>query len=303
MIDFTDTDNLWTFKYEPKSLDEYIASDSTRNMLKKVINEAPNFILSGPPGIGKGTFLNIFLNETGYDCLKVNASDDNGIVFMRDKVIPFISSLGMTKYKIVYLNEADNLTESAQKLLRDPIEAVHEHTRFALLCNDSNYLKDYILSRMLLIELNHPPADSIFNHCLNILQKENIEINNEIKKSIVKMIKTLYPDIRRIINSLQGSVIDGKLDSIIIFNNNLIYNEILKCIFEKDIEGVRTLLRNNVVNYPELYSLLFENVGKFKSPGDCIIEIAEYLYRNKTIAIPEINFMAMIVKMIKSGML
>lgn len=96
---------IWCFKYAPQSLDEMILADDKKEVLKKVIAECPNVLLAGKPGTGKGTFMDIFLKETGYDFLKLNASDENSIDVVRDTVKSFSTSLGFTDKKIVYLNE------------------------------------------------------------------------------------------------------------------------------------------------------------------------------------------------------
>jgi len=297
------SDELWTFKYEPKTLNDYIASEELQVKLKKIISDVPNFILSGPPGVGKSTFLNILLNETGYDYLKINASVENGAEIIRNKVMNFATSLGMTKYKIIYLNEAERLTEAAQEMLRQLMEDVQEHTRFAFVCNSHTEIHDAIKSRCILEELKSPPADKIYEFCKSILSKEKIQYDSFVNTSILKMIKTLYPDIRRIINSIQGSVINKEIKSLKILSKQSVYDKICKSFFEKDINDVRELLRNNNIIYSDLYAMLYDNIDKFNSPGDAIILLSKYVYQDKFVAINELNFMAMIMEMIKNGII
>lgn len=97
--------SIWTFKHEPKTIDEMVLNEDEKEKLKKWINEAPNMLLAGPPGVGKGTFANIFLESTGYDYIKLNCSDETGIENVRNKVKSFACALGTTDLKIVYLNE------------------------------------------------------------------------------------------------------------------------------------------------------------------------------------------------------
>lgn len=299
------THKLWTFKYEPTVLSEYIGSEEMKETLQKVIDESPNILLSGPPGVGKGTFVNIYLRETGYDFIKINASMENNIDMVRNKINSFALSLGTTKYKIVYLNEMDYLSPAAQAGLRQLIEDVHEHTRFVMTCNYINKVPAEILSRCQHIEMGKIPAAEILKHCEYILKNENVEIENiqTFKRSLVNTIKTLYPDVRRIINSLEKSVINGKISEINVHSTHELYENILSSMLERDIDSVREILRKNAIEYVSLYQYIFENVDKFKSPGDAIIKIGEYLYRDNFIAIKEINFLTMVVSLIKDGSL
>lgn len=293
------------FKYEPTSLNDMIVSDDTRASLKEVIEKMPNIILCGRPGVGKGTFVNILLKETGYDFLKINASKETSVDMVRTKVEGFATALGFTKYKIVYLNEADWLSINAQKSLLQLMEDVHSHTRFIFTCNYFHKLLEELVSRCQVFNLNSPPAKEIYSHCIKILEKENIEIVNEkpFKKSLVETIRKLYPDIRRTLNSLERSIVNGKIEIVESKGAEEVYSEILKFAKEQDLEEIRKLLRSNPVDYVSLYNYLYENLEVFNSPGDAVLEIGEYLYRDGFVAIKEVNFMTMIVKMIKNGII
>jgi len=290
---------IWTFKYEPQSLDDMIIHQDIKPILEKSLKEIPNLMLIGPPGVGKGTFTNIYLKETGLDYLKINCSDETGIDNLRTKVKSFATALGITKLKIVVMNESDFLSLPAQAMLRDLIEQVQSITRFIFQCNYGHKMMEELLSRCQVIGLNNPPAKKIYEHCLNILNKEKIKFKNQA--ALVNVIKRLYPDIRRIVNTLQMSVIDGELDVIKYESSVDVYGQILQFMKSKDVDGIRKAIRSNIINYPELYQYLFDEVGQFKSAGDMIILIGEYLYRDSIIAIKEIGFMSMIVKGIKEG--
>lgn len=288
---------IWTFKYEPQTLDEMIIHQDIRPILDKSLKEVPNLMLIGPPGVGKGTFTNIYLKETGLDYLKINCSDETGIDNLRTKVKSFATALGITKLKIVVMNESDYLSLPAQAMLRDLIEQVQSITRFIFQCNYGHKMIKELLSRCQVIELNNPPAKKIYEHCVNILAKEKIKFKNQA--ALVNVIKRLYPDIRRIVNTLQMSVVDGELDVIKYESSVDVYGQILQFMKSKDIDGIRKAIRSNIINYPELYQYLFDEVGQFKSAGDMIILIGEHLYRDSIIAIKEIGFMSMVVRAMK----
>lgn len=293
---------LWTFKYEPKNIDEYICSEEIKEKLEKILNENLNCILSGPAGIGKSTFANIYLKDK--ECLKINASVENGVDLIRNKVIPFAHSAGMSNcFKIVYLNEAERLTDDAQEMLRQLIEDCQAHTRFIFICNNHNSLHKALFSRCVFIEMKKPPAKDIFKFCLDILEAENIDTSDteNIKKILLEIIKLYYPDIRKIINVIQASVKNNKLTKFKELGNSNVYEQIINNTISFNLNEVRTLLRNNVVDYTELYKQVFERIGEFSNIGESIIIVGEYLYRHNTITIPEINYLTMCAHLIKAN--
>lgn len=290
---------IWTFKYQPDKFDDMILSDDMRNILGKVIKEQPNIMLVGNAGVGKGTFTNVFLKETKLDYMKINCSDETSIDAMRTKVKSFATALGVTPLKIVVLNEMDFLSVQGQAMLRDLMESVQGITRFILQCNYGSKVIPELQSRCQVIELNGPPMKDIGMHCLKILKAEGVTVKN--KSVISDTIKKLYPDIRKIINTLQMNTVNGVIDSVKLEQVNEVYSDIVKMIKAQDLDGIRKSLRSNAIDYPELYSSIFEAAGEFKSPGDIILLVGEHLYRDSIIAIKEINFMAFVVTILKKG--
>jgi replication factor C subunit 2/4 len=290
---------IWTFVHEPKKFDEMILNDVVKPRLEKVLKEIPNLMLIGPAGVGKGTFVNIFLKETKLDFMKLNCSDETSVDAMRTKVKGFSQALGITPLKVVVLNESDYLSPSAQAMLRDLMEQVQGITRFIFQCNYGHKMIPEIKSRCQVIEMENPPAKQIYYHVSEILKKEKVKVKDP--KVVVSLIKDLYPDIRGIINTLQLNTVEGAIDSIRYDQTTEVYNKILNHIIKREVEEIRKVLRNHTVNYVDIYKHLFDNVGEFKSPGDAILLIGEYLYRDSLIAIREINFMTMVVDMMKKG--
>ncbi|HRR48710.1 MAG TPA: AAA family ATPase [Bacteroidales bacterium] len=293
--------DIWVFKHEPQKFGDMILNDVIRPRLQKAIIEIPNIMLVGPPGVGKGTFTNIFLRETNLDHIKLNCSDETSIDSIRTKVKSFATALGRTKLKIVVMNESDYLSPSAQAMLRDLIEQVSEITRFIFQCNYGHKMIKEIQSRCQVIELTNPPAKEIYKHCMNILKKEKVKVIDN--KQIISIIKQLYPDIRKIIHTLQLNTIDGKIDNIKADEVSEVHAQIFKAACEKNVDEIRKLLRAHSINYPDLYLYFYEKAGTMKSPGDVILAVGEYLYRDSLVANKEINFMTMVVSLIKRGIL
>ena len=292
--------DLWTFKYEPKKFDDMILNPDIKEKLRNVIFEDfPGLMLYGTAGVGKGTFANILLKETGYDHMWLNASDETGIDIVRDKIAPFSQSMPMTKRQICVLNESDSLTSSgkqnAQEMLKQLMEDVHKITRFVFLTNNINDMLPELQSRCWVISVSNPPIKEIAKHALNILRQENIEFDG---KDVLDIVKKCYPDIRKTIWSLHENVSNGRLSGSMISATEALNKKLLQKVIDKDIEDLRKELRGNYVDYPDLYFYFYENAGMFKEPGKAILEIGEHLNRHSRYPIPEINFMRMVMSML-----
>jgi len=232
-------------------------------------------------------------------------------MFLEEKRISSIKYIG--KSRVINLNvkknhnfitkngipthNSDYLSLNAQAMLRDLMEQVQDITRFIFCCNYGHKMIPELLSRCQVVELNNPPLKEIGKFILNIIKKEKIKVANN--DEIISLIKTYYPDIRRIVNTLQYNIVNGAINHIKMDNVNSVHDEILKAMKNGDINEIRKILRSNSIIYTELYQYLFESVGDFNDPGNAIILIGEHLYRDAICAIKEINFVTMVVKMMR----
>ena len=287
---------LWTFKYEPKKFEDIILNDNIKKKLYKCLKETPNILLFGSAGVGKGTFTNIFLKETGYDFMWLNASDETGIDIIRNKVKPFATGMS-GDIKIVVMNEADSLTsgpQGAQKMLKELMEKVQDITRFVFMCNYEPYIMDEIKSRCVTIQIDNPPIKEIAKKCFDILNSEGIKYKGG---NVISIVKKCYPDIRKTIQCIQENCIDGTLETDYISAYEKTYEKIFEAMKAEDYNEIRVLLRSNFIDYVQLFNYLYERAGDFGSPGDAIIEIGDHLVNDNVIAIKEINFMHMVFNM------
>lgn len=290
--------NLWVYKYQPNNFNDIIFNGEIKGKLGKAMEEIPNLLLYGTPGIGKGCFANILKEKDNIDYMWVNASDESGIDVFRNKIRPFATAMCMKDMKIVVLNECDSLTsgpQGSQKLLRQLMEDTYKICRYILICNYENYIIPEIKSRCQVIKVDNPPKKEIGQLCLKILKTERVKYDT---KDVLEIIKKCYPDIRKTINVLQENVVNGKLTGSRVYASEVLFDKILDSILKKDVETVREELKSNYIPYPELFEYLYENAGKFKQPGIAILLIGEHLYRDITYGIKEINFMQMVVDMI-----
>ena len=299
--------DLWEFKYHPDSIDKMILSKRIRKILEKNLEEIPNMILSGNPGCGKGTYVDILTRHLECDVLRINASDETGVDCIRNKVFSFSTAAGLEKIKIVYLNEGDYLSLNAQAMLRDLIERTHDICRFIITCNYSKKIIPELKSRMRFIEFDQPNLKDIAQRCIEILKKEKIKYDT---KDVINLVKQTGNDIRHTINTLQLNVINGELSSNIkVKSTSFAYEEVFKAMKMNNPSDVRKVLRSNPIDYVKLYEYLYELIMNsdeediFKNDAQAILLISEYLYRDNFVAINEINFMGMYVKMLTNGIL
>jgi DNA polymerase III delta prime subunit len=215
----------WTKKYEPKRLEDMVLHPSIRDKLRRVLRTFPSMILFSPPGMGKGTFTNIFLNETRFDHMWINASDERGIDKVRADVshfamsgsantwFPIGSSDAQTEqnhphFNIVVFNEADSLTSEAQKSLKQLMEDVEKHCRFIFMTNNIDKIEDAIRSRCIEVEFKKPPPRDILNFLEKILENEGVRYD---EYTVSTFVSKYYPDIRKIIKEIRANCENGVL--------------------------------------------------------------------------------------------
>ena len=213
---------LWVEKYRPTTLKDYIGNEVIKNKIEDYLKQGSiqNLLLHGVAGTGKTTLAKLLVKNIDCDYLYINASDERGIDTIREKIQPFALSMGFNDVKIVILDEADYLTPQAQATLRHTIEACSSTTRFILTCNYLERIISPLQSRCQTFEITPPSKGDVWNKCENILRNENVEFETT---KIKAAIDTHYPDIRKIINTLQGSIVDGvcKIDDNSLKNTQL----------------------------------------------------------------------------------
>lgn len=281
---------IWMEKYRPKSLEELVLEDDTRQLLEKFVRqqEIPHLILSGNVGSGKTTISKILLSILDCDSITLNASDERGIDTIRDKVKMFAMMSSMNKWKIVFLDEADMLTFEAQTSLRNLMETFSSQTRFILTCNYLNKIIDPVRSRCQTIEFKNLHRRDILKFLERVLTQEKITYDVD---DLLELIDLYYPDIRSMVNNLNLYSDKGKwkIRGTERFRN---LEQLLDLLKKKDMKGIRELN----LDYTESYRYLFDKVDKMTDDyGKQValsLSIAEYLWRETFISDKSINFSA-----------
>ncbi|HYY91569.1 MAG TPA: replication factor C small subunit [Candidatus Dormibacteraeota bacterium] len=202
---------LWTEKYRPKTLSEIIDEEEIVSRLQEFVKRAamPHCLFAGPPGTGKTTaalcLARDLFGERFQDVfMELNASDERGIDVVRTTVKEFarMASLSSVPFKILVLDEADNMTSDAQSALRRTMEKYSDTCRFILCCNYSGRIIEPIQSRCALFRFTPLPDEKIVENLHRIAKNEGLKVTEAGLKSVVEVAEG---DMRKATNTLQAA--------------------------------------------------------------------------------------------------
>ena len=297
--------SLWVEKYRPNTLQTYIGNDHLKSKVSVYLEsgDVPHLLLFGRAGTGKTTLAKLIVNNIDCDYLYINASDENSVDVVREKVKNFASTLGFKDMKVIILDECDYITPNAQAALRNLMETFSKNCRFILTCNYVERIIDPIQSRCQAFQIIPPDRKEVAQHLANILDNENV--NYDIK-NIATIVNGGYPDIRRVINGAQRQVVNNEL---VIDENTITQNDyklqvldILKTQDKKNaFKNLRQLLADSQIrDYADLFRLLFDTIDDWATGhiAECILILSKYQQSDAVVVDKEINIMAMFVEII-----
>lgn len=297
-------DQLWVEKYRPKKLDDLVLTEENRKFFSGINDDTPHLLLYGHAGTGKTTLAKIIVNDIlKCQSLYINASDENGIDTIRNKVTLFAQTSSLDgKKKVIILDEFCGTTNEAQRILRSVMEEYSDTTRFILTSNYINKIIEPIQSRCLLFNIV-PDLAECAKRCLNILKHENININSN--REFITFVKNNFPDMRRIINDLQrfsvsGTLIINQINEVKNIAEN-IYNALISkvdsiTIRKIVIENERAISADYQNLLKALLDFFYDNTKiKENIKKRIILEIGEHMYRDNFVVDHEINFFCCLI--------
>lgn len=297
--------SLWVERYRPRKFEDFIGSQDVKETLQIWLEkkDIPHLLFFSSPGTGKTSIGKMLINLIPCDSLIINASDENGVDDIRNKVQDFCITMGLRPLKIMFLDECDRLTPDAQGVMRNLMETYSHSTRFILTCNYPEKIAPAIKSRCQSFEIKPPSKAEVMKHLVKILTTEKIKFD---PKDAAFVVSSYFPDMRKIINFAQQSSVNGELKIAKANTADQDYKtklvELLKTPSKAGVFGeIRQLVADAAFsNYEEVYKYLFDHVDDYagtKSPA-VILQLAESVYQSALVFEREITFVAAMHKLL-----
>ena len=298
--------SLWTEKYRPQQIEDYVFSDSTTEQkIKEWINKKdfPHLLFYGPPGTGKSTLVGLLLKYCNItDFQRINASNKTGIDDTRD-VIEYASIPPEDgSFKVIILEEMDRLSPQAQDSLKTVMEDYSEWCRFILTTNHVNKITTAMKSRCQDVEVKKLNIEQFSARILSILNSEGIAVNDV--NIITQYVKTYYPDLRKCIGALEKNSVNNVLQSLSSSSYaSEIFEKAMDFFKDHDIRKTRDLIAANLSNndFENFYRYMYEHLEDItidlNKQDMVVVKIAEYLYKNALVADMEINLIACLIEL------
>ena len=299
---------LWTEKYRPNTVDDYVFRDEEQK--QQVVNwinskTIPHLLFSGAPGVGKTTLAKVLLNTLevdSYDILEINASRENSVDTIRDKITGFVQTMPFGEFKVVLLDEADYISPNGQAALRGVMEMYANTARFILTCTYPNRVIPALHSRCQGFHIERLDVTEFTTRVAKVMLSEGIEPNLDVLDSYVK---ATYPDLRKCLNLCQMNTVDGVLKSPQESDKGQSdYKlQMVDMIKEGKIREARILLCSQVRpdEMEDVFRWMYDNLELWSKTDEgqdkAILTIRKGLVNHSMVSDPEINLSATLVEL------
>jgi len=312
---------MWAEKYRPKTLNDIVDQKEIVERLKSFVKSrnVPHCIFAGPPGTGKTTAAlclarDLFGDAYREHLMELNASDERGINVVRETVKTFarIKSIGEIPFKIMILDEADNMTSDAQQALRRTMERYTETCRFVMCANYSGKIIEPIQSRCAPFRFTYLPREEHDSYLKEITEKEELKLTDEGLDAIFEV---CGGDLRRAINTLQAAAsLNKPIDSKVVYSitgkaSPADVQKMIKTAMDGDFLEARKQLRTMIQKYgvagSDLIRQIHTEIFRESIPEQWKIRLADIVgeidYRLVAGADEEVQLSALLARLVEAG--
>jgi len=312
---------MWAEKYRPKTLGNIVNQKEIVERLKSFVKSrnVPHCIFAGPPGTGKTTAAlcltrGLYGDVYREHIMELNASDERGIDVVRDTVKTFarMKSIGEIPFKVMILDEADNMTSDAQQALRRTMERYTETCRFILCANYSGKIIEPIQSRCAPFRFSYLPRDEHDRYLKEIAEKEGMKLSSEGLEAIFEVCSG---DLRKAINTLQASAsLDKPVDAKVIYSitgkaSPADVRKMIKIAMDGDFIEARKQLRDMIQKYgvagSDIIRQIHTEIFRAEIPEPWKIKLADIAgeidFRLVEGADEEVQLSALLARLVEAG--
>lgn len=297
-------EKLWVEHYRPRFLNDYaFQNENLKKIFTQYVEDGtfPHLLLVGVQGTGKTTLANVLVNELQidkFDVLRINASQESGIDVIRERVVDFCSTFPSGDFKVVILDEADGISPHAQRALRGIIEQYSDTVRFIFTANYVHKIIPALQSRLQTFVIDQFDDDSIIDYVSFILEDQAVDVPNP--DYVFDHIERYAPDLRKIVNSIQQSTVNGILGPVTASSGGSDAKDEWEAIWRStpSYDALQPLVKYvDESNYEDFYRVMYDNVDKLGEKAlSAIPVIAEHLYKGGVVVDQEINLSACLVR-------
>jgi DNA polymerase III delta prime subunit len=306
----TDEHLLWVERYRPRKVEDCVLPDELKRPFLEYAKtgQIPNMVLTGRPGMGKTTVARAMCDEAGCEYIIINGSKERGIDTIRTVIQGFAGSVSLTGSgrKVIIVDEAENLTQDAQKSLRGVIEEFETNCSFVFTTNYFEQLIEPLHSRFVIVHFTLKEKDrakmagEFFKRVEYILKTEDVKYDRPV---VADVVKKFFPDYRRTLHELQHYSVGGTVDVGILSRvKDTSFNEVFGFLKGKNYAALRKWVALNGDSDTTsimrgIYDRLSENLDPSSVPV-AIILLGKYQYQAAFAVDKEINLMAFLTEML-----